>query len=468
MQQLSGLDTLFARLEGGNSYLHVGPVMVYSPPAGGGEAPAFDAVLDLLDQRLCHWDVLRRKLLEVPWKLDNPYWVDDPDFELKNHVRQSRLRKPGDMRQLCKTLARLHSQPIDRARPLWMLHVIYGVDGIEGLPPGSFALYFKAQHAMMDGATGVAMINVLHDPDPNSSGEPGAGRRAPEPTPSSFSLLSRAVFNNIRQPFKLAAAVGKAVPALKGRLTEGGKRQQDVSDGKERTRFNGPVGPDRVLGFVRLSLEAVGKARRLVPGSTVNDVALAIVSGAMRRYLLDKGELPEISLVAGMPVNVRSADQQGTVGNMISAMSVSLCTDIENPRERLQGIHRQSSAAKANLESLGPEVLTNVTNNLPPYLVALIAAPIMESGLLGKTPPLFNTLVSNVPGPRTTLFFGGAELTMIAGLGPCGDGLGLFHAVSSYCDEIAISFQACATMLPDPEFYTSCIQESWEELKAAM
>jgi WS/DGAT/MGAT family acyltransferase len=470
MQQLSGLDTLFVRCDVGNSHLHVGPVMIYVPPTPGNGAPDFRDVQKLLDERLCRWEVLRRKLVEVPLKLDNPYWTEDSDFSLKNHVRRSRLRKPGNLRQFCREIARIHAQPLNMTRPLWMAHVIYGLDDMEGLPPGSFAIYFKTHHATMDGATGARTIKALHDPEPNNENGAQSDKAVDNwqagRDPSTLGLLSRALVNNIRKPFKLAAVAGQAATAVQ-RVNKGTRENRFSSlGGRERTRFNGNVGPDRVVGFVKTSLAEVKEVRRLVPGATVNDVTLSIVSGALRRYLNAHGELPDKALIAGIPVDVRAQQQRESGGNVISVMTVSLCTDIGNSLECLEAVHQQTLAAKAYHHELGPELVTNVTDSLPPYLVALCVGPFLATGLLGKTSPIVNTIVSNVPGPPKSLFFGGAELTMITGMGPCADGLGLFHTVSSYCDVITISFQACPTMLPDPEFYTSCIQASWDDLKA--
>lgn len=466
MQQLSGLDTLFLRLDAGHAHLHVGPVMIYTPPESGKGAPGFSEVLELLEQRLCHWDVLRRKLHEAPWKLDNPYWIEDRNFRLQNHVARSKLRKPGNLHQLCREIARIHARPLDRTLPLWKAHIIYGLDDMEGLPTGSFAIYFKTHHATMDGASGARMIKAIHDPEPDHENETGVDHWEAENDPSALELLSRALVNNIRQPFKLAAVATQVIPAIQ-RIVKGTRENRFSHLGsKEKTRFNGRIGPDRAVGFVKLDLARVKEVSRRVPGATVNDVTLTIVSGALRSYLQSKGEMPTKSLVAAAPVNVRAHHAGKSAGNIISVMTVSLCTDTGNALERLAAVHQQALAAKAYHDELGPELATNLSGNLAPYLVALLSKPLMTSGILAKMPPLANTIVSNVPGPPEPLHFGGARMVMIAGQGPCADGLGLFHTVSSYCDVITIGFQACPTMLPDPEFYTNCIQESWDDLKA--
>jgi len=464
IQQLSGMDSLFVRCELGNTYLHIGPLLIYSPSTRGGAAPGFKFILNLFEQRLSHSGVFRRKLVEVPWKLDNPYWVEDPDFELKNHVVRTRLRKPGNLRQFLKEVGRIHSRPLDRDRPLWMAHVIYGLNDVAGLPADSFAIYFKTHHASMDGATGEGLIEAIHDFVPNATREESFDDWKAEREPSSIGLLSLALVNNIQKPFKMVGVARQALPGVK-RLVQGVvKKKPGGLSIKEKTRFNHSVGPDRVVGFVTLSLAEVKEARKLASGATVNDVILTVVAGAMRSYLEAKGELPDKPLVAGVPVNVRSDQHQGTGGNVISLMEVSLSTDIKNPLKRLKGVHQQTRSAKNKKDGLGPDFVINLTDSLPQFFVALLTRPVFSAGLLGKIPPIVNTAVTNVPGPGKPLYLGDAKMENIIGLGPCADGLGLFHSVSSYCDVITIGFQACPTMLPDPEIYTSCLQESWDDL----
>lgn len=466
MQQLSGLDTLFLRCELGNTYLHIGPVMVYTPPAGKGE-PGFEDILSFFGERLDRSDVFRRKLVEVPWKLDNPYWIEDPDFNLENHVHQTRLPKPGNRQQLFEEIARLHACPLDRAHPLWAAHIIYGLDDIEGLPTGSFAIYFKTQHATMDGATGSGIVEAVHDKEPHGAGESPEDQWEGESEPLTLSLLSRAVVNNIRQPFKLAGVIGQAVPAV-ARVVKGTiEERYDSPEWRERTRFNGPIGPERVCGFIEMGLSDVKAMRKLAPGATLNDVMLTIISGAMRSYLEAKGELPGKSLVTGVPVDVRDQQQQGGGGNIVSMMAVSLCSDIEDPLERLKCVHQQTRASKSYHDVLGSDLIPNLCDAFAPYLLAACSGPVIKNGLLGKIPTIFNTVVTNVPGPHEPLFLGDSQMKMILGLGPVLDGIGLFHTVSSCGDILTIGFQACPTILPDPEFYTSCIQEVYDELKKA-
>ena len=201
-------------------------------------------------------------------------------------------------------------------------------------------------------------------------------------------------------------------------------------------------------------------------GATVNDVILTIVGGALRKYLTLHGELPDLSLVAGAPVNVRGREEQGAGGNVVSMMAVSLRTDVADFVERLQAVHGEAVSSKAYHQAVGARMMTDLTQSVPAELAALAVRSALASGLMAEMKPIFNTIVTNVPGPQIPLYMGGAEVVRSYGLGPCADGLGLFHAVTSYNGQICVSFQACRTQLPDPAVYEQCLDEVYRELQA--
>lgn len=204
-----------------------------------------------------------------------------------------------------------------------------------------------------------------------------------------------------------------------------------------------------------------------MPGATVNDAILSIVGGALRQYLMDKKELPAKSLVAGAPVNVRSRDEAKTGGNQVSMMTVPLGSDVADPLERLRSVHRDAVGSKAYHEAVGARFMTDMTHSLPAELAALGVRAALSSGLMAGMKPIFNTIVTNVPGPQVPLYMRGAHVVRSYGLGPCIDNMGLFHAVTSYDGQIAVSFQACRAMMPDPGFYEECLQRAYQELQAA-
>jgi len=365
-------------------------------------------------------------------------------------------------------LSRLHAEPLNRDRPLWQAYLIDGLGGFDGLPRGSFALYLKTHHAVNDGASGVEIVEAIHDRPVDRRGqrvdeEAGGAREAP----STADLLARAALNGLLRPTRAAGAIGRMLPALRQLLLDRRDAGRVVPVFGERTRFNARISGARVIGFVKLDLADLKGVRAAVRGATLNDVVLGVVSGALRRYLASKDELPRSSLIVGAPVNARSEAQAHATGNVLSAMRFSLCTDEARPLERLRALRQQTDSAKALMRAVDSDLISGLADSLPSQLLAWSSSGVSATGLLGLLNPVMHTLVSNVPGPRETLRLGSAEMRMIAGLGPCLDGIGLFHTASSYCDVMTIGFQSCPEMLPDPEFYEQCLLDAHKELRAA-
>lgn len=468
MHQLSGLDATFLYAEMNNSPMHIAPLLIYDPSTTGADVVRFKDILNTFASRLHRSPVFKRKLAMVPLNLDQPYWVEDDNFDLEFHVRHIALPKPGDWRQLSILVARLHARPLDRSRPLWEAYIIEGLDNVEGLPKGCYAMFLKIHHAAIDGASGVEIISALHDLTP--SPPPPRQEAAPvlDPGPSRAEMLWRAYKVNMFAPFRLARLVTEGIPAWR-RVHEGVKAKKFRTLGdKERTRFNAAVSPHRVSGAADFDLGLIRKMKDAVPGATVNDVILSIVGGSLRSYLLDKGELPEGSLVAGAPVNVRKSEDAAAAGNQVSMMVIALGTDIVGPRERLQAVHEGAVGSKAYHEAVGARLMTDMTQSLPAELAALGVRAALGSGLMAGMKPIFNTIVTNVPGPQLPLYMGGALVVRSYGLGPCLDNMGLFHAVTSYNGQIAVSFQACREMMPDPGFYEQCLYAAYADLQAAV
>lgn len=468
MQQLSGPDASFLHSEMDNSPMHIGPLMIYDVSTAPNGFVRFKDILRTFEERLDRSTVFRRKLATVPLNLDQPYWIEDENFDLEFHVRHIALPKPGDWRQLCIQVARLHARPLDRSRPLWEAYVIEGLDNVDGLPAGCFALFMKIHHAAIDGATGTEIVGAIHDL--TSAAEPASPAKTwhAEKTPGNARLLWRAYLANLRHPLRIAGVIGKSVPAWR-RLRSGEKEKKFRSLGeKERTRFNGPVTPHRVIGAVNYDLAEIRRIKQAVEGATVNDVMLTIVAGALRNYLLAKNELPEKTLVAGAPVNVRRDDEVGAGGNVVSMMSIALRTDIADPLQRLQTVHEEAAQSKAYHNAMGARMMADISNSLPSHIAALGFRAASAAGLLARSKPIFNTVVTNVPGPQVPLYMSGARLVRSYGTGPCLDNMGLFHPVTSYDGMIAISFQSCREMMPDPEFYEDCLRAAFDELEQAV
>lgn len=467
MEQLSGLDASFLYLETPNQPMHIGALAVYDPSTAPGGFVRFKDILATIESRLHLARTFRQRVVRVPFDLDHPWWVNDPEFDLEFHVRHIALPRPGDWRQLCIQTARLHARPLDTSKPLWEFYVIEGLDEVGGLPPGSFAIVSKIHHAAIDGVSGAEITGAIHDLAPDTHVPPPTEPWIADREPLTAELMVRTWLNNVRQPLRFARVLADTVPAV-ARVTEGLRNERFRTPGAApRTRFNGTISPHRVVDGRSFPLEVLRGIRQAVPGATINDVVLAIVGGALRRYLAAKEELPDAPLVAMAPVSVRGKSLAGTQGNQVSAMAAPLATDVADPLSRLDVVRAGTIRSKALTEAVGARLLTDYSQFVPASLAGLAARLYSRAGLANRVRPVFNCVVTNIPGPQQPLYSGGARLVTQYGLGPIVDGLALIHPVFSYCGEITISFTSCREILPDPAFYAECIEASYHELREA-
>ncbi len=467
MQQLSGLDASFLYFETANAPMHVGGIMIYDQSTAPGGRVTFRGILSNIEKRLHLVRCFRQRLAYVPFNLDHPYWIEDPDFDLEFHVRHIALPKPGDWRQLCIQAARLHSRPLDHNHPLWEFYVIEGLDNVAGLPKDSFAIVFKIHHAAIDGVTGSEMVATIHDLEPDGRPAPPKESWTPDAIPGPQELLGRTMLNNVAYPFQFARVMSASIPAMARLRQEMAAREFKTPDPVPRTRFNGTVTPHRVLEGLSFPLGDVRAMKNAVEGATVNDAVLAVCGGALRRYLSAKRELPKESLLAMAPISVRTEAERGTAGNQVSAMVVPLHTEIGDPLERLRAVHEGTVRSKALTKAVGARLMTDYGQFIPSSVAGLAARLYTRFGLANSVNPFFNTVVTNVPGPQQPLYFCGARLVTMYGMGPIGDGLGLIHPVFSYCGQITVGATSCRKQMPDPAFYSQCLQDSFDELKGA-
>jgi len=467
MQQLSGMDASFLYFETRNAPTHIGSFAIYDQSSAPGGRVTFKGILANVERRLHLARCFRQKLITVPLDLDHPYWIEDPDFDLEFHVRHIALPQPGDWRQLCIQVARIHARPLDHSKPLWEMYVIEGLDQVQDCPPGSFAVLTKIHHAAIDGVSGAELTAALHDTEPDAQPPPPEHAWTPEREPSSLELAVRTAANNFRQPFRFARVLRRTLPPLARVLRRNPDVEVESSATVPRTRFNGPVSPHRVVEGRCFSLQDIRDIRKRVPGATVNDVVLSVCSGALRRYLEQHGELPKESLVAMAPISVRSKSQHGSAGNRVSAMSVTLFSDIADPLERLEKVHRGTQSSKATAAAMGAETMTDITQVLPGSLSGLAARLYTRLGLANRVRPFLNTVITNVPGPQIPLYFSGAKMVALYGMGPIMDGMGIIHPVFSYAGRISIAVTADREQMPDPERYAECLQASFDELQEA-
>ena len=468
MEQLSGMDSAFLYMETAKTPMHIGGIAIYDPSTAPNGFVRFKDILKFIEERLHLAKSFRRKVVTPPLNIDYPYWVEDSDFDLEYHVRHIALPQPGDWRQLCIQAARLHSRMLDLKKPLWEFTVVEGLNKIPGVPKGSYAIISKIHHAAIDGVSGVDIATALHSPSPETAIAPPEKPWLPERTPSSLELIARAQLNTVALPLRFGRQVAKTLPGL-GRLVQGIARGTLRSGfgSVPRTRFNGSVGSHRVVGGCDFDLATMKEMRLKIPGATVNDVVVAIVGGAMRNYLKGKSELPSESMVAMAPISVRTPGEKNTLGNQVSAMTIPIGTHIADPIARLTFVHDEAEASKALTKAVGARELSDYSKFTPSMLTGLAARLYVGLGMANRVAPMFNTVITNIPGPPVPLYMNGARLVTQFGLGPVFEGMGIIHPVFSNFGRITISFTSDRDIMPDPEHYQECIQESFEEMKAA-
>lgn len=466
MQQLSGLDAAFLYFETGQMPMHIGSLAIYDQSTAPGGKVGFKDILKFFEDRLHEARAFRQRVAKVPLSLDHPYWVEDPDFDLEFHIRHIALPQPGDWRQLCIQTARLHARPLDTNRPLWEAYVIEGLNNVPGIPEGSFALVTKFHHAAIDGVSGAEIAAAFHDIAADGKPTEPEFFWEPERLPSDVELLGRTALNVAKTPLELIRLASRTAPAAirlaRSLITKDVRMAVKVP----RTRFNGTVSAHRVFDGRTFSLDEIKAIRKSVPGATVNDVVVSFCGGALRKYLMAKNELPEESLVAMAPVSVRTEDQKRAAGNLVSSMSLPIRSDIEDPMERLAAVHEESKNAKKFTQTIGANLLTEAARFLPSTTSGLLAHGYGRYGLAERIPPVYNTIITNVPGVNVPLYSMGSRMVANYGLGPVAHGVGLFQPVIGYNNQITISAVACREMMPDPAFYCDCLQESFDELSA--
>ncbi|MBB4843680.1 WS/DGAT/MGAT family acyltransferase [Paucibacter oligotrophus] len=470
MKQLNGTDNLFLAMEKGNQTAHVAGLAIYDPATAPGGAVRFKDILKFYEARLNVSKIFKRRLVRVPMDVDRPHWVDDAGIDIEYHIRHIALPYPGDWRQLCIQIARIHARPLDLSRPAWEAYVIEGLDNIAGVPPGAFAMYTKFHHAAIDGEAGAALIGALHSPAPTLKAASGdeASVTVVDRDPTAVELLSRAVGNNFNRMVLASKLVRELAPVALGL----GKKQLEAwRSGVEpeqaelnprkapKTRFNEALSPHRVVEMLKLPLDEIQAIRKLCPGSTVNDVFMAVCGGALHRYLKGKGELPEETLNAQMPVSTRGEVKNADAGVQIGTAVLPLFTGLDDDGQRLRKIHAAAGVAKQQMELLGKDLAGRLFDVLPGAAAQL--------ALKNLIIPKLNLTVSNVRGPSVPLYMAGAQLLAFMPINMLLNGMGLSVTGFSYNGVLWVCLVADRKMLPDPEAFRQAIESSFQGLLAA-
>lgn len=471
MSKLSGQDALFLKVDRPHAASHCTMIYIYDQSGVDGQRLGFREIVRHIGERLDVSPVFRRKIVQVPFGLGYPYWVEDDLFDIDFHVRHFALPKPGDWRQFCILVSRIHARSVDLARAPWEMYVIEGLDNVEGIPKGSFAILTKSHHAAMDGTAAAELTWALHDLA-GAQGKPVAviGEK-PEASKERLGwgvldTVGRMLTDNISASARMARPLARVLPKLAVASVRSMARSVFTSEGgAPRTRFNTNVLASRVWNSVTLDLAMVKQIKGLVPDATVNDAVLAMVGGAMRRYLEAHDELPDKSLMTLAPVNTRQGSETTASGNTVSMLTFPLRTDIEDPVERLEAIQAATSESKAMQDAIGASDLTNLQKFAPPATLGLAGRLATLMGMGGKGPViLHNCMVTNVPGPNQPLYLLGAKLVYWCGVGPLVDGLSLIWNPTSYCGKMFVSLTSSPNVVPDPDFLAQCLKDSYEEM----
>jgi diacylglycerol O-acyltransferase / wax synthase len=463
MQRLTGLDATFLYLETPNAHMHVAGVYVYDPKDAP-EAVTFARLKVEVERRLDLLPPYRRRLVEVPFQLHHPLWIEDPDFDLDYHLRRIAVPAPGGREELAELAADIHSRPLDRSRPLWEIW------WVEGLEDGHVAIVAKTHHAAIDGASGVDIsVNLLDlEPTPREIPEPEEPWK-PDRVPNDAELVVHAATSLARQPVSAVKAVRRTAEAawrIRSR-----NRKPDVTPppapfSAPRTSINDPITPHRSFGVTDVALDDIKRIRNVF-GGTVNDVVLALCAGTLRSYLDRRGEHLDRGLVAMCPISIRSEADRSSLGNQVSSMLVSLATDIDDPVERLCAIQDGTRHAKEQAGAIGAETLSNWAEFAAPAVAARAARLYSRMRVSNRHRPIFNVTISNVPGPQVPLYMIGAKLVAWYPMGPVADGSGLNMTVMSYMGTVHFGLVACSDTIDDVQRIADGICDALDELLKA-
>jgi WS/DGAT/MGAT family acyltransferase len=452
--RMTSLDAAFYHLEKTGQLLHVAGVYTVEG------ALDFERMRADVAARLHLIPRYTERVVPVPLNLSHPTWEPDPGFDIRRHVVRHHLKAPGDDAQLVSLVSRLFAQPLDRRLPLWELHQI---DGYRG---DRTAIFCKVHHCMIDGVSGVQLLGVLFDPSPNPAPipPPEHTEEAP-PLPSPLVQLTRAVAENVsaatanarslaerlRRPSRFLAELSEAADAA-------GELLGVAFKSPPPTPFNGHVSTLRRVVWTTFSMNTT-KAIKNRLGGTVNDVVLATISAALRRYLESKGiNADRTELRAMLPVNVRRADEHLHLGNRVSMLMAPLPVGIFDPTERYRQVRAATALLKEQRQASRWTRLLELVEMLP----APIQAPI---GRLQLTAAPINTICTNIPGPPVSLYVQGKRLETLAPVVPLAQGVGLAFAILSYADSLTIGITADPALVPDVDSLCGFLQDGFEELR---
>jgi WS/DGAT/MGAT family acyltransferase len=463
MQRVSSLDAGMLYAETPEMPMHSMGVVIVEPTPG---ARPFEVMRRVFEERMHLLAPFRRRLVEGPLQLGDPHWIEDPAFDLDNHLRRAAIPTPGSLRELAEFVGDFASRPLERSKPLWEIVLV------EGVEDGKVAVVTKVHHGAMDGGRLVGLlVGRLFDPTPEIRPVPPPGAEwTPDPEPSLAWLAADTAFSLATRPLHALRALADVAAAMVRAARTGvvgGSGAARLFEAPA-TPFNRALTPHRSVALADVAfgdLEAIKRAF----GTTINDVVLAASGSALRSWLLAHGGLPERPLVVNVPVAVRSEGEEHA-GNRISMILVHLPVQIHDPVERLMVIHANTRRAKAEHGEIRGDVFQKftdvVTNLMAPWLLTHAVGLYSSSHLADRLPILWNLVISNVPGPAAPLYCGGGRALRIYPLGPVQQGSGLNLTVLSTLDRLCFGAMACKELVPDVEDIATGFVHGVEELRA--
>ena len=467
MKHLSGLDSTFLYLETPETPMHVGGLNLFELQAGY-DGDFYEDVKAHVAARMHLAPVFTRKLAMMPFELASPVWIEDDDIDLDYHVRRIILPRPGSMAQMETYVGRLHSSLMDRSRPLWEFYLI------EGLKDGRIGFYSKLHHAAIDGQAGVALAHAILDIGPLPRTVKAAARRPTGKYQLGVAeLLAAALSNQLLQYSKLVRllpAAAKAIGGIAGRALaerkaagkngiKAGPRNWQIGP---RTPLNTAITNQRSYATVSMPFAEVRKVGKAF-GASVNDVVLALCSGALRRYLENLGQVPRKPLIAAVPVSLR-AEGDTASNNQASITLVNLHTNLADPQDRLAAILASTAAMKTQLANTKSVLPSDFPTFGAPWLMSGVASLYGRSKLANRIPPLANVVISNVPGPQFPLYLAGARMTTYFPVSIVIHGIALNITVQSYNGSLDFGFTACRRAMPDVRDMAAYCAQSFAEL----
>jgi len=468
MKQLTPMDAQFFYSDAPHQPMVIGGLWICDQSTAPNGLVRHKDIIRFIDSRLSGTSLFRRRLQHAPFRLDDPYWLEDKHFDLEYHIRHVGLPQPGDWRQLCIFTARAMSRSLDMERAPWEITIIEGLNNVEGVPPGSFALLLRFHHAYVDGKSGVEITTLLMDDqvefDEHTYRQP-INAHLPTRTQMWAKTMPRLLSQSLRSAKAGYSVARKSLQLMSQLRGEASPDQSRVPT----TLFNAQVSPHRSYGATRWPIAELKQIRRCVEGSTLNDVVIAIIAGGLRRYLLRRESLPtDQSLVALCPVAVRPDSARHDMGNQISVMLIGMGTDLSDPQLRLQAITERTQRAAPLAKDVMHELITSMGEMIPAPM-RMLGGWLQNQIRYVSHFQLQNTLITNVPGPTNgsdKKYFAGAEILATYPIGPIFDGMGLCHGITSLYGQIILGVMADRQMLPDMDVYMACLQESRDEYLA--